>query len=84
MITGKINSTSAHLLVQQIVRDSAKSGHQTLTSLRPNKYIIRTDLNNGTYGKTMLILNNKGTVSRAYTMLMKKAAVLKNKLAAFL
>lgn len=81
---GTIGKSAGHIVSSKIERIANKQGYQTLTSIRNNRYVIRTDLNNGKYGKTVLKLNKNGVVTEAFSTLQNNARGLKNRLKAFL
>ena len=71
-------------VAQQIERNAAKNNQRTYTTIRNGRYIIRTDLNNGKYSRTVIDTNKEGNAITAYTdLLLRDAKKLKEKLISF-
>lgn len=80
MHIGTIGKSQIHMVASRIERLANKNGHNTLTSIKQGRYVLRTDRNDGTYVKTVLMSNQNGVVQKAYSRLIKNATKLKEKL----
>ena len=81
----KIGTAAGWQVARQIERHSLKNGHATLTTIRNNRFVIRTDLNNGKYARSVVEMNKSGIATNAYSdILLRDSSKLKAKLASFL
>lgn len=84
MVMAKIGVSDTWRVAQRIERIAAAQGHDTFTTAKQGRYIVRTDLNNGKYVRTVVESNEEGIAVRAYSQLMRKADKLKAKIKSFI
>lgn len=72
-------------IAQFVERNAAKNNQRTFTTIKNGRYVVRTDLNNGTYTRTVINTDKKGNAISAYTdYVFRDAKKLKEKMLAFL
>ena len=71
-------------VAQFIERNAAKNNQKTYTTIRHGRYIVRIDLNNGKYSRTVINTNKEGNATTVYSdVLLRNARKLKEKLISF-
>ncbi len=71
-------------VAQFVERNAAKNNQRTYTTIRNGRYIVRTDLNNGKYSRTVINTNREGDATTVYSdILLRNAKKLKEKLISF-
>lgn len=72
-------------VAQKLERMAAKNGQNTLTTIRNGRFVLRTDLNNDKYSRTVVETNRDGIATSVYSDLMlRNSKKLRAKLASFL
>lgn len=72
-------------VAQKLERMAAKNGQNTLTTIRNGRFVLRTDLNNDKYSRTVVETNREGIATSVYSDLMlRNSKKLRAKLASFL
>ena len=71
-------------VAQFVERNATKNNQRTFTTIKNGRYVIRTDLNNGTYSRTVINTNKEGVATEVYSdMFLRCAKKLKEKLISF-